>query len=424
MKNIALFFFAFLISITGCFGEGISVSKTNGTAIGITLVGTTTNVGTIKGGSINSNLGGSTNYPAVTSIYFTNKTAGTVILTTNLGLIYEWIGTNGLGGGGGGSQTLAQVLATGNLTGGNDIAATDGSAVTFTLHGDGSGNYTLVSSTGGILSSRADGTTFVQNQNNHSGDGGKLAIYNDNSMEFRHATDRNLRFDGDSNGMTLRAKDDSNNALPITIVASPVIFDDSSGFTLRVTADGSGNYAVTLFSGGTSFGNAIGINSDGSIGFSDSSSSSVFLDGATGVQARGGNDSQFGIIAGANFYISNNGNTGAKGDVLTANGATSDTAWQALFKTTSNTTSSVTFNTNGLAETVYDNSASTIASLTINLPSSTVAGQICRYVTKATTTVVTVNGTVSIGAAITTLAANSSVAWQAVSTSGTFIRIQ
>lgn len=91
---------------------------------------------------------------------------------------------------------------------------------------------------------------------------------------------------------------------------------------------------------------------------------------------------------------------------------------------TQNTTATATFNTDGYAETIYDDDATTIASLTINLPSTTSNGEILRYVTKAIITSVTVNGTVSIGASVTSLAANSSVAWQAINDSGTFIRIQ
>lgn len=95
-----------------------------------------------------------------------------------------------------------------------------------------------------------------------------------------------------------------------------------------------------------------------------------------------------------------------------------------LFITTSNSTATATFNAIGRHETIYDASPSTIASLTINLPTVTIVGQIVRYVTKAIATTVTVTGTVSIGAALTTLAANGSVAWQAVDTGGTFIRLQ
>lgn len=93
-------------------------------------------------------------------------------------------------------------------------------------------------------------------------------------------------------------------------------------------------------------------------------------------------------------------------------------------KMTANTTATATFNTVGYSETIYDTSSSTIASLTITLPAITVAGEICRYVTAGVATIVTVSGTVSIGAAVTTLAANSSIAYQATDNAGTFIRIQ
>lgn len=93
-------------------------------------------------------------------------------------------------------------------------------------------------------------------------------------------------------------------------------------------------------------------------------------------------------------------------------------------KMTANTTSTATFNTVGYSETIYDSSGSTITSLTITLPATTVAGEICRYVTAAVATTVTVNGTVAIGAAVTSLAANSSIAYQAADNAGTFIRIQ
>lgn len=91
---------------------------------------------------------------------------------------------------------------------------------------------------------------------------------------------------------------------------------------------------------------------------------------------------------------------------------------------TQNNTATATFNTTSNNETIYDTSSTLAASLTINLPGTSVAGQILRYVSNRVVTTVTVNGTVSVGAALTTLAANSSVAWQAIDASGTFIRIQ
>lgn len=91
---------------------------------------------------------------------------------------------------------------------------------------------------------------------------------------------------------------------------------------------------------------------------------------------------------------------------------------------TNNTTATATFNSGVSDETIYDDSVSLVSSLTINLPSVSRSGQLLRYLSKAGGTIVTVNGNVSVGAAITTLAANSSVAWQSTNTTGTFIRLQ
>jgi hypothetical protein len=90
---------------------------------------------------------------------------------------------------------------------------------------------------------------------------------------------------------------------------------------------------------------------------------------------------------------------------------------------TSNTTATATFNTSKNDETIYDTSSSLITALTIALPSTTRSGQILRYISNRTVTTTTVTGTVVVGAS-PTLAANSSVAWQAVNTSGSFVRIQ
>lgn len=90
---------------------------------------------------------------------------------------------------------------------------------------------------------------------------------------------------------------------------------------------------------------------------------------------------------------------------------------------TSNTTATATFNTATNDETIYDTSTTLISALTIALPSTTRVGQILRYVSNRTVTTTTVTGTVLVGAT-PVLAANSSIAYQAVNTSGSFIRIQ
>lgn len=90
---------------------------------------------------------------------------------------------------------------------------------------------------------------------------------------------------------------------------------------------------------------------------------------------------------------------------------------------TANTTATVAFNTAGNSEHVYNTSASTMASLAITLSTSAVADQVNRYSTHGVCTAVTVTGTVSVGAAVTSLTADSSVAWQAI-TPTTWVRIQ
>lgn len=90
---------------------------------------------------------------------------------------------------------------------------------------------------------------------------------------------------------------------------------------------------------------------------------------------------------------------------------------------TLNTTGTVTFNSSGNSETIYNTSGTLLASATITLPSTSVVGQTLRYVSAAIITTLTISGTVSLGAAITTMAANGSVAYQSISTGGAFIRI-
>lgn len=92
---------------------------------------------------------------------------------------------------------------------------------------------------------------------------------------------------------------------------------------------------------------------------------------------------------------------------------------------TANATSNVVFNTAGYSETVYNTSASPIVTLFPVLPATTSVGQILRYVSAgAVTTVSLTGGTVDIGSALTTLSANGSVAYQADSAAGHFVRIQ
>lgn len=101
-------------------------------------------------------------------------------------------------------------------------------------------------------------------------------------------------------------------------------------------------------------------------------------------------------------------------------------AWSAFGASlmTANTTGTAAFNNYGNSETIYNTSAATLGTLALSLPSVTAVGQICRYVSKGAVTTLTLTGTVVIGAALTSLAANGSVAYQAVDLVGTFIRLQ
>lgn len=91
---------------------------------------------------------------------------------------------------------------------------------------------------------------------------------------------------------------------------------------------------------------------------------------------------------------------------------------------TSNTTGTATFNNTSLDETIYNNSGTTVASLTITLPTTSAPGQIVRYATDAITTTITMaGGTRDIGSDPTTSAVGNVFIWIS-NTSGHWIRTQ
>jgi len=93
--------------------------------------------------------------------------------------------------------------------------------------------------------------------------------------------------------------------------------------------------------------------------------------------------------------------------------------------TSSATSGTVTASTSYWDETVYLSSGSTIASITIALPSSgTLVGQIYRIHTKSSVTTLSVTGGSFADTAVVTLTAGQTIAYQAQSTSGAYIRIQ
>jgi len=93
--------------------------------------------------------------------------------------------------------------------------------------------------------------------------------------------------------------------------------------------------------------------------------------------------------------------------------------------TSAATSGTVTASTSYWNETVYLVNFSTIASITIALPSSgTVAGQIYRIHTKSSVTTLSVTGGSFLDTAVVTLTAGQTIAYQATTTTGTYIRIQ
>lgn len=96
--------------------------------------------------------------------------------------------------------------------------------------------------------------------------------------------------------------------------------------------------------------------------------------------------------------------------------------FQGLDLITANATATVVFNSQGQSETVVNTSASTIASLAVTLPSVSVPGQVLSYYTHGTLTAVVVTGGTVVGAAWTSGAADSTVAYKAINSTGTWVR--
>lgn len=144
--------------------------------------------------------------------------------------------------------------------------------------------------------------------------------------------------------------------------------------------------------------------------------------GATGSQGTAGTNGTNGSngATGATGATGAAGSTGAQG----ATGAQGPAGTDNLPLITLNNTSTFSFNTSGLNETIYTTNGSLISAGTINLPSITATGETLRYVCKSGVTLVTLNGTVLIGSTLVSLSADSSVAYQAINTTGSFIRIQ
>lgn len=90
---------------------------------------------------------------------------------------------------------------------------------------------------------------------------------------------------------------------------------------------------------------------------------------------------------------------------------------------TANTTATAGFNSVGNNETIYNTNSSTLSTLTLALPTTTSVGQVCRYITNGIVTTLTLTGTVVIGAAVTSLSALQTISFQAINTTGSFVRL-
>jgi hypothetical protein len=93
---------------------------------------------------------------------------------------------------------------------------------------------------------------------------------------------------------------------------------------------------------------------------------------------------------------------------------------------TANTTGTITFNSSGHSETISNSSSTLLATATITLPSASTPGQLLTYVGNEIITTLTITGgTQDVGPTLpTTLAANKTLQFQEVGTSGHYIRIQ
>ena len=112
---------------------------------------------------------------------------------------------------------------------------------------------------------------------------------------------------------------------------------------------------------------------------------------------------------------------------VTANsltGPTNSSNMTVPVTTSTATSGSVSFGSVKNDETIYFSNSSTITSITVVLPTMTKVGQICRIHSKSAITTLTLTGTLTDGATLTTLAALGTAAFQATNTTGTFIKIQ
>ena len=114
------------------------------------------------------------------------------------------------------------------------------------------------------------------------------------------------------------------------------------------------------------------------------------------------------------------------GDVSATNllGIVASSQVTATVHTSTALSGSVSFDSVQNDETLYLSGISTITLLTVVLPTTTKIGQICRIHTRSAISTLSLLGTLTDGATLTTLPALGTAAFQATNTTGTFIRIQ
>lgn len=117
--------------------------------------------------------------------------------------------------------------------------------------------------------------------------------------------------------------------------------------------------------------------------------------------------------------------TATNNQLIVATNMASQLAIFSCHLTTSTATSgTVTAVTNYQSETIYLSNSSTISSITIALPTTTIIGQIFRIHSKAAVTTLSVTGTSFADSAVTSLTAGQTIGYQAQNASGAYIRIQ
>lgn len=109
-------------------------------------------------------------------------------------------------------------------------------------------------------------------------------------------------------------------------------------------------------------------------------------------------------------------------DLTTANGNDLTNVWHVT--TSASTSGTVTADNTHQVETTYLSSGSTIGSITIALPTTTIAGRAFYIHSKSAVTTLAVTGGSFIDAAVTAMSAGQTLGYQTTDTAGTYLRLQ